>query len=409
MRILQRFRTGRRRAGPVILGLAILPLMGGVGAAFDYGRAASARSRLQQAVDLATVVLAREAGSLSAAYLQRRGEEIVRASLAGDLAMQVESLAVARGPKILRVAVAGSVPTSTLSILGIDRLAIAASAESRWGSRRIEVALVLDNTGSMGWLGKMDALKDAAKTFLDALGRGLPNGDTALVSLVPFNAQVRVDPARTGGEPPWLAYGERVDPGHWSGYVEDRAQPHDVSLAAPDKAHPETLYPAARRAFGQDLAPMHGLTRDFAALRRAIDAMQPAGNGNTAIGLAWGLAALTPGGPLGDAAPFGAPDVEKTVVVLVDGDNTQSRINGQANSNGALIDGRMLLTCDTVNRAGIRLHTVRLVEGNEALLRACASRDGEERPLYHDVQNPAYLGSVFRAIARDIVARPLTH
>ena len=52
--------------------------------------------------------------------------------------------------------------------------------------------------------------------------------------------------------------------------------------------------------------------------------MTPAGNTNTTIGLVWGWHALTSNLPLTQgAAP--APDLDKVIIMLTDGDNTEDR------------------------------------------------------------------------------------
>ena len=51
--------------------------------------------------------------------------------------------------------------------------------------------------------------------------------------------------------------------------------------------------------------------------------MQPNGNTNVTIGLAWAWHALTPGAPLSEAsAP--KPDLDKVIILLTDGENTES-------------------------------------------------------------------------------------
>ena len=62
----------------------------------------------------------------------------------------------------------------------------------------------------------------------------------------------------------------------------------------------------------------------FTALNDKIDAMTPAGNTNTTIGLVWGWHSLTSNLPLTQgAAP--APDLDKVIIMLTDGDNTEDR------------------------------------------------------------------------------------
>jgi hypothetical protein len=62
--------------------------------------------------------------------------------------------------------------------IGYDTFHINASSTAKWGTRRLRVALVLDNTGSMADDGKMAALKTATKGLLSQLlGAVTQSGD----------------------------------------------------------------------------------------------------------------------------------------------------------------------------------------------------------------------------------------
>src|SRR6185312_9526036 len=90
------------------------------------------------------------------------------------------------------------------------------------------------------------------------------------------------------------------------------------------------------------------LSYDWTALKTAIDALEPTGNTNQGIGLAWGW--LT----LGSSVPFNAPakdtanyTYKEAIVVLSDGLNTQNRWYSDASS----IDARQTILCNTAKTA----------------------------------------------------------
>ncbi len=68
---------------------------------------------------------------------------------------------------------------------------------------------------------------------------------------------------------------------------------------------------------------MMPLTYDWSSLNTKIDAMTPTGNTNVTIGLALGFQTLSPVTPFN--APVPAVDLEKVIVILTDGENTQNR------------------------------------------------------------------------------------
>jgi hypothetical protein len=59
------------------------------------------------------------------------------------------------------------VPMVILGIIGHDTLTVSASSTAKWGTNRLRVALVLDNTGSMAQSGKMPALQAAADSIAE--------------------------------------------------------------------------------------------------------------------------------------------------------------------------------------------------------------------------------------------------
>ena len=106
----------------------------------------------------------------------------------------------------------------------------------------------------------------------------------------------------------------------WNGCVTDRDQNYDTTNTAPVAG--ATRYPAEQ--YSSCSVPLMQLTNDWTALNAKVDAMQPVGNTNQAIGLQVGWQTLT-------ATPFTVPPVDpdykyQTVIILLtDGLNTEDR------------------------------------------------------------------------------------
>jgi hypothetical protein len=62
------------------------------------------------------------------------------------------------GSKIV-INVTAGMPADFTKLIGYDNFTILASSTAKWGTRRLRVALVLDNMGSMADAGKMGALQ----------------------------------------------------------------------------------------------------------------------------------------------------------------------------------------------------------------------------------------------------------
>jgi hypothetical protein len=266
----------------------------------------------------------------------------------------------------------------------------------------VEVALVLDNTGSMAANSKMIRLKEAATGLIDTLQNASLVNTKAEIGIVPFNTQVTVAP--TSPAPSWVRFDAaspepklQVAAAAWQGCIFDRDQNEDVRETLPNTAKPETLYPAAPCQYA-GLLPIMPLTRDFGGLRTAVTNMVPTGNTNTGIGLAWGFNMLNPGAPLSATARAPGRFVKKYMIFLTDGLNTENRWSKTA----ADIDKRTEKLCEEINkpRYGITVYTIRVIEGNETLLRACASSPDK----FHSITEAVQLKPVFDAIATEIVS-----
>ena len=198
----------------------------------------------------------------------------------------------------------------------------------------------------------------------------------------------------------------------WTGCVRDRNQDYDTqsaplsyvqttnmltNIAGTSENYPQAAAPATSDAFqphqfSDCSASLMPLSFDWTGLNDKIDSLQPIGNTNVGIGRAWGFQALTAGGVLNAATP--SPDLEKVIVLLTDGDNTQSRYS----TNQADIDARTRMTCDNVKKASIKLYTIRVIDGNASLLQQCATRSD----MYYNVQNASQLNDVFAQIAKNL-------
>ena len=105
-----------------------------------------------------------------------------------------------------------------------------------------------------------------------------------------------------------------------------------------------------------------------------------------------GWQTLSPVAPFNAPAP--APDLDKVIVMLTDGENTQNRWTSSATS----IDARTQKACDNAKAANIKLYTVRVIDGNVTLLQDCATKPD----MYYDVQQAIQLNSVFSSIAQNL-------
>jgi Flp pilus assembly protein TadG len=420
--LLRRF--GQDRSGNVIMlfGLALIPILGLAGAAIDYARATTARAELNAAVDSAALMAARDAAKLTDAQLTERINGWIKGSLSADEAAKFTSATIGIDRTARTVTIAAKVPVgkTMFDVINGSDTTVTSNSQSSWGTSKIEIALALDNTGSMASSGKMDALKTASKNLITIMKDATTETGQIKIAIVPFATQVRFDPA-TYKNSTWLRYDltrcleyykdawgrdtttckrtETITKAAWRGCVADRDKNNDTTDSAPNTGVNSTLYPADFCRYGE-LATIRPLTDNWTNLNSTIDAMVATGNTNVTIGAAWGQAAVSQQLPLSEAQAATTPRLQKFMILLTDGDNTENRFK----DNVSTMDARTALACTSAKNAGIRVYTIRVIDGNGTLLRNCAS----DPSMYYDVKNASELSPVFNQIAREISAVRLT-
>ena len=260
------------------------------------------------------------------------------------------------------------------------------TSQVRWGFKALELALALDNTGSMASKNKMVELKAAVKLLLATLKKNSKVPGDTKIAIIPFSTVVNVGTEHA--DAPWIAYDGTITKATWGGCVADRDKPNDVKDTAPTGGG--SLFPVADCG---TLAKTLPLTTDWTALESMVDTMTPSGMTNVTIGMMWGWHALTPGEPFTQGQAE-RPDVDKVMILLTDGLNTANRFT----TNASQIDNRTAAVCDNIKKAKIKLFTVRVIEGNLSLLQGCASAPN----MFYDVQVASQLTAVFSSIAASL-------
>jgi Flp pilus assembly protein TadG len=415
-------RFWKERSGNVLVffSFAMIPAIGLAGAVLDYGRATAARSQLNAAIDSAALMAARDASRLTDDQLRDRINGWIRAHLNGEAATTFNgaTIGIDRINRTINIAATVEVATTLSQVFGKTSTPVAGANQSTWGTNTIELVLALDNTGSMSSSGKMTALKTASVDLINIMRDATTETGQIKIAIVPFNTQVRL-PAATYKDEPWMRYGltrctrynnqgnctntETMTKAIWQqngqGCIADRDQDYDTTDG-------ETIDSTAKRypAFwcGQSsLAMMMPLTDDWTALTNRVNSMQPAGNTNVTIGAAWGLTMLSSAAPFSQGQAINTPRLTKFMILLTDGDNTENRFTG----NGNAIDARTTMACNNVKATGVRLYTIRVINGDRTLLRNCAT----DPSMYYEVNNASQLTPVFRQIASEISQVRLTN
>lgn len=249
----------------LLFGLTLIPLLIGVGVAVDYGRALIVHERMQDAADAAGLAIGSWVG-LSQADMKTKAQQFFDANYPPSALGTVGKLNVNFAGNDIKVSVSGEVPTTFMQLANINTVDVGASATIAVGMGTVEVALALDNSGSMSG-SKISTLRTAALDLVDTLFASAQNAtkaDPIKIAVVPFAASVNVgsqyDDASwmdTGAESPThadeqKAYGAPSTTNNftlfsnlkdssgstitWDGCVEARPMPYDATDDAPTGA-----------------------------------------------------------------------------------------------------------------------------------------------------------------------------
>ncbi len=287
-----RFVADQRGGVAPMFALAIVPIIGLVGAAVDYSRGNAARTAMQASLDATALMLSRDAAGMDPAQVAAKATSFFNAQFSRSEVTNVQANGVLSSPQqgsfILDVTASGTVPTTFTRLLGQQKLDISSKAQVKWGVKKLELALVLDNTGSMGNNGKLTQLKTASHNLLTTLQNAAKQLGDVKVAIIPFDRIVNIGTGYAGQG--WVDYSvHNIQQAQWQGCVQDRDQPYDTQDTTPTTDF-HTKFPAVQCSSLTTIMPLTDIldTTGFTNLNNKIDAMTASGNTNVTIGLVWG-------------------------------------------------------------------------------------------------------------------------
>jgi Flp pilus assembly protein TadG len=199
---LRRFIRERDGNIAMIFGLCAIPVVVGCGIAVDVGRAYLVRLDLESALDSSALAVA-SSTSLTTAQLQTRLQSYFDANY--PMMSQTTNLQVSMTDPtqpVINVTATVDVPTTFLQLINVTQIPVAASNQVSKGTNALELALVLDNTGSMmcgdsypsgcNTPSHISALKTDAQQIVDTLFADSVDPSKLKISVVPYVTSVNV-------------------------------------------------------------------------------------------------------------------------------------------------------------------------------------------------------------------------
>jgi Flp pilus assembly protein TadG len=437
---LRALARDERGATFIIVTAAMVMLVGAVGVAVDVGRAQMTQTKLQNALDAAGLAAGASVNSTDLEtevlkYVTLNFHEGIQ-----DAVITNVTPVLSNDGTLLTVTATATMPTTFMRIFGENEVTMSARTEVTRANKGMELALVLDVTGSMAG-SKLTALKDASYDLIGILfGDGNNTGDNLWIGVVPFSQAVNVGNAHTD----WLNAAQfgalNWGTTSWAGCVEARWQNgRDITDDPPSTEALRAYYWADHNTHnnwirndgtfnisssrGPNLncpAPLIRLTGDRGVIEDGIDALAAVGATHVNVGAAWGWRLLSPrwrglwgGGMDSNALPldYNTDRMIKAIVIMTDGENTMYNEYdtaygylsdgqlGTTNQNNARIalNNKLASICSAMKQNGIIIYTVVFDLNSasvETLMRNCASQPD----YFFDSPDEETLQQAFRTI-----------
>lgn len=358
MKSLKRFISSANGNVATITAIAILPIFLAAGIAVDYSRISNARIKLQNAADSAALTAAQK-NELSDKERKQLAREIFDVN-APDYIVKKFKVDINKDEVIVTPTV--DMPLAFMSIIGnpVHDVTVVAAANS--GITTMEVALVLDVSGSMRAMfpngkSRLEVLKQAAENLLTKIEN--IGGAKVSVSIVPFTMNVNVGKGKKSwveGEDHLLFAGSE-----WKGCVFEQSKGNYVANSPNGKFHAMIWPPMpngngdgnqcvrnssdgtnvgyanmteaanAQSTESQFDGPNYNcvrheilpLTNNFTSVRNHLNSLTAEFNQGTIIGpgVTWGLRTLSSEKPFSEGSNW-ASNAEKIMIVLTDGQLT---------------------------------------------------------------------------------------
>jgi Flp pilus assembly protein TadG len=229
-----RFAAAEQGNIAVIFAIALIPVLGLIGAAVDYSRAVKARTSMQTALDSTALMLSKDLtqGTITTSQIASKAQDYFNALFTDPAAAITVTATYTAATSSVAAKIAltanGSVPTQFIRVLSrminslspsltnnntFDNIALTTTTTTTWGNVKMRVALALDNTGSMSQDNKITALRNAVAGsggLIDQLSALSKNNGDVYISVIPFAKVVNVNSSNSGQG--WIDWTDWLNP-----------------------------------------------------------------------------------------------------------------------------------------------------------------------------------------------------
>ena len=388
----------------MMMAVSTAMLIGFLAVAVDLTSAFSAKQRLQNTTDAVALLAAQDKTLNTPAKLQLAAQALYDATYTGDTGVRIEIEEIIRVGDDVTVVAKNNIDTNFAQIFNIGNLDVGVRSTASYSELSLDVALVLDSTGSMresinGSRGqtKLAGLQDAANNLIDIFDN--TDNDNIRLSVVPFSQYMNV--GETNSRAGWLDL-EPAQEANWEGCVGSRLNGQDES---PNEAG--GLIPALTTVdCASEILP---LTNNMRRARTSVNNFEARGWTYIPSGIVWGWRTLEGQLPKRvPAAPSSTSEHRKVMVIMTDGENTRSksglRHEGQ---NIQAANSKTADLCADVKRDDIEVYTIAYGLSDNTtlnLLQDCASDPSK----FFNAQTNTALSSAFAQIGSELTVLRIT-
>jgi Flp pilus assembly protein TadG len=454
----RRLWADTRGVTAMVLALAAVPVVVSAGMGIDVARAYAERVRLGHALDAAALAVGSTQGT--PAELQARLNKYFYGNYPTTAAGKPIAISMTTDPtgNIITLTAEAQLSTTLMAVIGKSTMTVAASTQVTKQSTGLELAMVLDNTGSMITNNNIQAVRDASNLLTDILFGQNSSSSLLKISVVPYVTAVNVGsiaPNIVGSTS--LIY-SATDATKWKGCVTERAYPNDVEdtpittakwtpyywkADAKDNAWTNGTIAYDHSSLSTCNAGSHGpnnacptpilpLTSDKQTIQNSLNGMVAWCRSGTMsnVGLAWGWRTLSPTSPFPVAgAPYDSTKWKKAAILMTDGVNNmfkpgQSGVfandtyKSDITAYGRLdagtlgttsattatntLNSRMGEVCSNMKTAGITIYTITFTGSADQNTKSYFLNCATDANKYFDAPDQASLKTAFQAIANDL-------
>jgi len=368
--------------------------------AIDYSRASMAKQTLQEALDAAALFAARSTASTTndvdafgdAAFAAEMPANSIIQGVSLDQSGRISNVSFVLGATTITATASAQVPSLLAGVYLSPTVTLHSTTEVVRSSNNIEVALVLDNTGSMAGQ-RIQDLKEAAADLVDIVVQDVQAPFYTKVAIAPYSMGVNVGAyaqqvrgSFSGGacnSPGCQSYKFTNPSGSLktfaiSNCVSERTGANAFTDAAPSTTLLGRNYASTNNPCSS--AVIMPLSSDKTALKASISGLSAGGSTGGHIGVGWGWYLVSPNfsylwPTASQPAAYGTDKLLKVVVIMTDGEYNSVYCNGviakdSTTGSGATTDhincnapnGDSYLQaqtlCNNMKAAGVIVYTV---------------------------------------------------